>query len=199
MAGGVTFAEVVAQLHKLIAGAEARGNIGRVPPQAVYRRSDNDEVTLHYLMGLPVGHERVEGQPCRVGRNEGSRFADMFQRADDVEQIGFPGARSPDDGDTLPAADHHVKVPEQLDGLNAAAEHHGEPECVDFYGLPVVMHIEALPPDPAGKPSRIASEVVGESEAKMPPVWNQRTPPGKISFQAKSPGLSCAAATLARL
>ena len=37
---------------------------------------------------------------------------------------------------------------------------------------------------------------VGESAAKMPPLWNQRTPPAKIAFQSKSPGFSCAAASL---
>ena len=48
-------------------------------------------------------------------------------------------------------------------------------------------------------PSMMTFGVVGESAAKMPPLWNQRTPPAKISFQSKSPGLSCAAASLQRL
>ena len=41
--------------------------------------------------------------------------------------------------------------------------------------------------------------VVGDNAEKMPPLWNQRMPPAKISFQLKSPGLSCAAASLQRL
>ena len=40
--------------------------------------------------------------------------------------------------------------------------------------------------------SMMTSPVVSDSAAKMPPLWNQRTPPPKISFQLKSPGLSCA-------
>jgi hypothetical protein len=48
-------------------------------------------------------------------------------------------------------------------------------------------------------PSAISSAVVGESAAKMPPLWNQRTPPWKIAGQSKSPGLSSAAASFARL
>ena len=48
-------------------------------------------------------------------------------------------------------------------------------------------------------PSMITSPVVSESDAKMPPLWNQRTPPAKIAVQSKSPGLSSAAASLARL
>ena len=43
----------------------------------------------------------------------------------------------------------------------------------------------------------ISSAVVSDSAAKMPPVWNQRTPAPKIAAQSKSPGLSCAAASLA--
>src|ERR1700753_1523211 len=40
-----------------------------------------------------------------------------------------------------------------------------------------------------------ASEVLGESAAKMPPVWNQRTPSSpKIFSQFTSPGLICEAA-----
>ena len=41
--------------------------------------------------------------------------------------------------------------------------------------------------------------VVSDSDAKMPPLWNQRTPPPKMVFQSKSPGLSRAAASFARL
>ena len=48
-------------------------------------------------------------------------------------------------------------------------------------------------------PSMISSPVVADSDAKMPPLWNQRTPPAKILFQSKSPGFSCAAASLERL
>ena len=48
-------------------------------------------------------------------------------------------------------------------------------------------------------PSRISSDVVSERAAKMPPEWNQRTPPAKIAFQSKSPGFNCAAASLERL
>ena len=48
-------------------------------------------------------------------------------------------------------------------------------------------------------PSMITSAVVGDSAAKMPPLWNQRTPPAKMLFQSKSPGLSSAAASLERL
>ena len=33
----------------------------------------------------------------------------------------------------------------------------------------------------------------------MPPLWNQRTPAPKMALQSKSPGLSWAAASLARL
>ena len=39
-------------------------------------------------------------------------------------------------------------------------------------------------------PSMITSAVVSESAAKIPPLWNQRTPPAKIAFQSKSPGFS---------
>ena len=46
-------------------------------------------------------------------------------------------------------------------------------------------------------PSIITSDVVSESAAKMPPLWNQRTPPAKIAFQSKSPGFSCAASLVA--
>ena len=45
----------------------------------------------------------------------------------------------------------------------------------------------------------ISSAVVSDSDAKMPPLWNQRTPAPKIAFQSKSPGLSSAAASLDRL
>ncbi|MFO0822315.1 MAG: hypothetical protein U0792_04230 [Gemmataceae bacterium] len=41
--------------------------------------------------------------------------------------------------------------------------------------------------------------MVSESAAKMPPEWNQRTPPAKIDFQSKSPGLSMAPASFERL
>jgi hypothetical protein len=47
--------------------------------------------------------------------------------------------------------------------------------------------------------SMMSSDVVSDSAAKMPPLWNQRTPAPKISAQLKSPGFSCAAASLARL
>ena len=46
-------------------------------------------------------------------------------------------------------------------------------------------------------PSMINSPVVSESAAKMPPLWNQRTPWPKISFQLKSPGLSMRARLVA--
>ena len=48
-------------------------------------------------------------------------------------------------------------------------------------------------------PSMMTSGVVGESAAKMPPLWNQRTPPAKIAFQSKSPGFSRPAASFERL
>ncbi len=48
-------------------------------------------------------------------------------------------------------------------------------------------------------PSMMTSAVVAESAAKMPPLWNQRTPPAKIAFQSKSPGFSSAAASFERL
>ncbi len=48
-------------------------------------------------------------------------------------------------------------------------------------------------------PSTMSAPVVSESAAKMPPLWNQRTPAPKIAFQSKSPGLSCAAASFERL
>ena len=48
-------------------------------------------------------------------------------------------------------------------------------------------------------PSMITSEVVSESAAKIPPEWNHFTPPAKILAQSKSPGLSRAPASLARL
>ena len=35
----------------------------------------------------------------------------------------------------------------------------------------------------------ISSEVVSDRAAKIPPEWNQRTPPAKIFAQSKSPGL----------
>ena len=41
--------------------------------------------------------------------------------------------------------------------------------------------------------------VVSESEAKIPPEWNQRTPLAKIADQSKSPGLSRAPASFDRL
>ena len=48
-------------------------------------------------------------------------------------------------------------------------------------------------------PSMIRSGVVDESAEKMPPLWNQRTPPAMIVFQSKSPTFSRAAASLLRL
>ena len=47
--------------------------------------------------------------------------------------------------------------------------------------------------------SSITSGVVAERPAKMPPVWNQRTPsvPNRCS-QSTSPGRSCEAAVLPR-
>ena len=48
-------------------------------------------------------------------------------------------------------------------------------------------------------PSMMSSPVVSESDAKMPPLWNQRTPPPKMAFQSTSPGFSCAAASFERL
>ena len=48
-------------------------------------------------------------------------------------------------------------------------------------------------------PSMISSGVVGDSDAKMPPLWNQRAPPAKIAAQSKSPGFSSAAASFDRL
>jgi len=48
-------------------------------------------------------------------------------------------------------------------------------------------------------PSTMSAPVDAEREAKMPPLWNHRTPPAKMALQSKSPGLSCAAASLARL
>ena len=47
--------------------------------------------------------------------------------------------------------------------------------------------------------SMINSAVVSDNAAKMPPLWNHRTPPPKIPFQSKSPGFSSAAASLLRL
>ena len=47
--------------------------------------------------------------------------------------------------------------------------------------------------------STISAPVVLDSAAKMPPLWNQRTPAPKMAFQSKSPGASCAAASFARL
>ena len=38
-------------------------------------------------------------------------------------------------------------------------------------------------------PSMITSGVVGDSAAKMPPLWNQRTPPAKISLPIEVAGL----------
>ena len=48
-------------------------------------------------------------------------------------------------------------------------------------------------------PSTMSSDVVGESAAKMPPLWNQRTPLAKSPFQSTSPGARRAAASFARL
>ena len=61
------------------------------------------------------------------------------------------------------------------------------------------MLTAAAPPLAAFMASMINSPVVSESAAKMPPLWNQRTPWPKISFQLKSPGLSNAPASLLRL
>jgi hypothetical protein len=56
---------------------------------------------------------------------------------------------------------------------------------------------------PAARAARIASmissPVVSESAAKIPPLWNHRTPPPKMVFQSKSPGLRRAAASFERL
>ena len=47
--------------------------------------------------------------------------------------------------------------------------------------------------------SRATAGVVSESAAKMPPVWNQRTPSlPKTRSQSMSPGLSCEAAVWPR-
>ena len=47
--------------------------------------------------------------------------------------------------------------------------------------------------------STVSAAVVSESAAKMPPVWNQRTPSlPKMWSQSMSPGLSCEAAVLPR-
>jgi hypothetical protein len=51
----------------------------------------------------------------------------------------------------------------------------------------------------ASMASITSSEVVGESAEKIPPLWNHRTPPAKIAFQSKSPGLSKAPASFERL
>ena len=48
-------------------------------------------------------------------------------------------------------------------------------------------------------PSMISGAVVSESEAKIPPEWNHRTPRAKIADQSKSPGLSSAPASFDRL
>ena len=48
-------------------------------------------------------------------------------------------------------------------------------------------------------PSMISSAVVSESAAKIPPLWNQRTPLPKMAFQSKSPGFNRAAASFDRL
>jgi hypothetical protein len=48
-------------------------------------------------------------------------------------------------------------------------------------------------------PSMMSPEVVSESDAKMPPEWNHRTPPPNIFAQSKSPLLSIAPASLLRL
>jgi hypothetical protein len=45
----------------------------------------------------------------------------------------------------------------------------------------------------------ITSPVVVESAAKIPPLWDHRTPPRKIAAQSKSPGSSLAAASVDRL
>jgi hypothetical protein len=47
-------------------------------------------------------------------------------------------------------------------------------------------------------PSIITSPVVPESAAKMPQLWNRRTPPAKMVCQSKAPGLSWAAASFER-
>ena len=47
--------------------------------------------------------------------------------------------------------------------------------------------------------SRITYGVVCDKAAKIPPLWNQRIPSENISFQLKSSGFSCAAASLLRL
>src|SRR6267154_474754 len=43
-------------------------------------------------------------------------------------------------------------------------------------------------------PSMINSAVVSERAAKIPPLWNHRTPGAKMAFQSKSPGFKRAAA-----
>src|SRR5216110_3464237 len=48
-------------------------------------------------------------------------------------------------------------------------------------------------------PSMMTSGVVGDRAAKIPPLWNHRTPPPVIAFQSKSPGLSSAPASFERL
>ena len=45
-------------------------------------------------------------------------------------------------------------------------------------------------PSPPACASMIRSAVVSDSDAKMPPLWNQRTPSAKMPFQSKSPGFS---------
>ena len=47
--------------------------------------------------------------------------------------------------------------------------------------------------------STMSSAVVSDSEAKIPPLCNQRTPAPKIAAQSKSPGTRRAAASLLRL
>jgi len=48
-------------------------------------------------------------------------------------------------------------------------------------------------------PSMISSPVPSDNAAKMPPLWNQRTPPPKMAFQSTSPGFISEAASWARL
>jgi hypothetical protein len=48
-------------------------------------------------------------------------------------------------------------------------------------------------------PSMMTSPVVSDNAAKIPPLWNQRTPFLKMAPQSKSPGLSWAPASLERL
>ena len=45
----------------------------------------------------------------------------------------------------------------------------------------------------------MTSGVVCESAAKIPPLWNQRTPPAKISCQSKSPEKTLDVARVSRV